>query len=61
MRENRRTEIIASAVTLARTEGLGAVTYEAIARNLGISKAGVVYHFPQRRDVLRAMVDHTTA
>lgn len=46
---------------LARAEGLGAVTYEAIAGNLGISKAGVVYHFPQRRDVLRAMVERTTS
>ena len=61
MRENRRTEIIASALALARAEGLDAVTYEAIARSLSISKAGVVYHFPQRRDVLRAMVERTSS
>lgn len=61
MRENRRTEIVTSAVRLARADGLDAVTYEAIARSLSISKAGVVYHFPQRRDVLRAMVERTTS
>lgn len=61
MRENRRTKIVTSAVALARAEGLEAVTYEAIARSLGISKAGVVYHFPQRGDVLRAMVERTTS
>ncbi|MDN5724305.1 MAG: TetR/AcrR family transcriptional regulator [Propionibacteriales bacterium] len=61
MRENRRTQIVSSAVALARADGLDAVTYDAIARRLGISKAGVVYHFPQRGDVLRAMVEQTTS
>lgn len=61
MRENRRTQIVSTAVELARADGLNAVTYDAIARSLDISKAGVVYHFPQRRDVLRAMVEQTSS
>ena len=60
MRPNRQTEIIKTATTLARAQGLGAVTYESISSAMGVTKAGVVYHFPQRRDLLRAMVGHTT-
>lgn len=40
---------------LVASDGLGAVSFDAIARELGISKQAVLYWFPSKGDLLAAM------
>ena len=60
MRRSRRDGIVRQALDIARTHGIASVTYESVATSLGITKAGIVYHFPQRADLLAAMVEQAT-
>jgi AcrR family transcriptional regulator len=38
-------------------EGAGRLTLDAVAREAGLSKGGVLYHFPTKEELLRAMVE----
>lgn len=48
-------KIIGIARELLASGGLGAVSFDAIARELGISKQAVLYWFPSKGDLLAAM------
>jgi AcrR family transcriptional regulator len=48
----RRTEIIAAATRLISERGYRGVTLEAIAREVGITKAGLQHHFASKTDLL---------
>lgn len=49
------TQILKIASEILATEGLGAVSFDAIARRLGKSKQAVLYWFPNKQDLLAAM------
>jgi len=49
------TKILRAAQALLARGGLGAVSFDAIARELGISKQAVLYWFPSKSDLLSAM------
>jgi len=54
-RTDTRTEILAIARDIVATEGLGGVSFDAIARRLGRSKQAVLYWFPSRTELLAAL------
>lgn len=58
MRPSKKTEILDAAVALIERENLEAVSYEALAEASGMSKSGIVYHFPSRHEILRGIHQH---
>lgn len=58
MRPSKKTEILDAAVALIEHENLEAVSYEALAEASGMSKSGIVYHFPSRHEIMRAIHQH---
>jgi AcrR family transcriptional regulator len=53
--------IIEGALKLLRAEGGGAITLETTARQVGMTKPGLMYHFPTREALMLAVVDHVAA
>ena len=51
-----KTEILDSALEVLRSGG--ALTIDAVARAVGITKPGVVHHFPTKDRLSMAVVDH---
>lgn len=58
MRPSKKTYILDAAVELIERENLEAVSYEALAEASGMSKSGIVYHFPSRYDIMRSIHHH---
>ena len=58
MRPSKKTEILDAAVALIERENLEAVSYDALAEASGMSKSGIVYHFPSRHEIMRAIHQH---
>lgn len=53
--QKSREEILEAARALLAAEGLGAVSFDAIARRLGRSKQAVLYWFPSKPELLAAL------
>jgi AcrR family transcriptional regulator len=51
-----RQRILQAAAALAREGGPGGLTFDAVARRLGLSKQAVLYWFPSRADLLASLV-----
>lgn len=45
-----------AAGAVIRRDGVRAMTLQAVAREAGVSKGGLLYHFPSKRDLITAMV-----
>jgi len=58
---NARERILAAAMEVAAENGAGHLSLDAIARKAGISKGGLLYHFPKKEDLMRALVEHHLA
>lgn len=56
-RPSGRTAMIEAAERVARRDGPGAVTVEAVIREAGVSRGGLMYHFPSKLDLIRALVE----
>jgi AcrR family transcriptional regulator len=54
--EQRRLEIIDTALRLAATHGPDRISAEAIARELGLSQPAVFRHFPRKGDIWNAVI-----
>jgi len=50
-----KTRIVAEALGLLRDGGMGAVTFDAVAARLGVSKQAVIYWFPNKAQLLGAV------
>lgn len=57
-RANNRTRLLEAAIRVAEQEGLPAVTLDAVAAEAGLTKGGLLYHFPSRRDLLLGVYEH---
>jgi AcrR family transcriptional regulator len=57
-RPNSRERILDAAVALAREVGPGNLSLDAVARRAGISKGGLLYNFPNKTALLKALVSH---
>lgn len=58
MRPSKKTEILDAAVDLIEQGGLDAVSYDALAEASGLSKSGIVYHFPSAYAIMRGIHQH---
>ncbi len=56
-----RERLLASAVQVAIREGISAMTLEAVAREAGVSKGGLLYHFSSKDELIAAMLEHHAA
>ena len=54
MRESNRTQILDAAARVVQREGIASVTYETVAAEAGLTKGGLVYHFPSRESLILA-------
>jgi AcrR family transcriptional regulator len=53
-----RDKICEAAIRTASRDGLLAMTLDKVAKEAGISKGGVMYHFPSKDDLVRAMLEY---
>jgi AcrR family transcriptional regulator len=56
--ERTRQAVIQAALAIIARDGPGKLTFDAIARESGISKGGVMHQFPSKVDVLKALLEH---
>jgi len=54
-------ELILEAVSLiVREDGIEKLTLEAVSKRAGISKGGLLYHFPNKDSLILGMIEHLT-
>jgi AcrR family transcriptional regulator len=58
---NTRQEILAAANQLVLTEGVAHLTLEAVAKRAGVSKGGLLYHFPSKEALIRGLIEQLNA
>lgn len=51
-------QIMQAALDIAAEKGAGKVTLDAVAKSSGLSKGGLLYHFPSKEALISAMVQH---
>ncbi|NLA56875.1 MAG: TetR family transcriptional regulator [Corynebacterium humireducens] len=61
MRHSKRGRILAAAVDIVAADGLEGLSYETLADTAGLSKSGVIYHFPSRHELLLGVHRHLAA
>src|SRR5436190_23026109 len=54
---NVRDRLLNAAEQVAIHDGVGSLTLEAVAREAGVSKGGLLYHFPSKSDLIIAIVE----
>ncbi|ANY66227.1 transcriptional regulator [Paenibacillus sp. BIHB 4019] len=57
----KRLLILSAASTVVKTHGAEKLTLEAVAKEAGISKGGLLHHFPNKQALIYAMVDESTS
>jgi AcrR family transcriptional regulator len=55
---NARDRILNAVLAITEKSGVGHLSLEAIARQAGVSKGGLLYHFPTKKSLMRALVEH---
>lgn len=55
-RQETRQTLLAAAVQVIQEEGLQCLTLEAVARVAGVSKGGLLYHFPSKETLITELV-----
>lgn len=58
MRQSKRTGILRAATHIVQRDGVTALTYESVATEAGLTKGGLLYHFPSREEMLLALHEH---
>ncbi|MBB5172326.1 TetR/AcrR family transcriptional regulator [Texcoconibacillus texcoconensis] len=57
-KRSRETEIIEAASRIVQQKGVFSLTLEAVAKEAGVSKGGLLYHFPTKEALVEGMVNH---
>ncbi len=52
-----RDRLLRAAIRVVATEGLPKLTLEAVARAAGVSKGGLLYHFPTKDALIQALIE----
>lgn len=60
-RKSARDRILEAAAEVARTQGAGHMSLESVAEKAGISKGGLLYHFPSKAALMRGSVEYFVA
>lgn len=55
MRKSKKAEIVGAALRIVEREGLPALTYESLAAEAGLTKGGLLYHFPSRDALIQTL------
>ncbi|WP_274631085.1 TetR/AcrR family transcriptional regulator [Arvimicrobium flavum] len=57
-RTDMKERLFDAAICVALENGFGKVTLDAVARQAGVSKGGLLHHFATKKDLIRAMLEH---
>jgi AcrR family transcriptional regulator len=57
-RNSKRVDIVDAVVAIVERDGLTAVTLDAVASETGLSRPGLLYHYPSREALLHATHQH---
>jgi AcrR family transcriptional regulator len=57
---SKRNHILSAASSIVKTHGAEKLTLEAVAKVAGISKGGLLHHFPKKQALINAMVEEST-
>ncbi|AYD05324.1 MULTISPECIES: TetR family transcriptional regulator [Rhizobium/Agrobacterium group] len=60
VRSSKRDEVLEAIVTIIERDGLTPVTLDAVAVETGMTRAGLLYHFPSREALIQATHEHLT-
>jgi AcrR family transcriptional regulator len=55
---SRKIDILHAASKVVSERGIFNLTLEAVAEEAGVSKGGLLYHFPSKEELVKGMVDH---
>jgi AcrR family transcriptional regulator len=58
MASNAKQRILDGSLELLRVQGGGTITLDAAAKQVGLTKPGLMYHFPTKEALMLAVVDH---
>jgi AcrR family transcriptional regulator len=58
---NARDRILNAVLAITKKSGVGHLSLDAIARQANVSKGGLLYHFPTKKALMRALVEHHLA
>lgn len=61
MRTSKKDQLIQTALEIIEHDGLGALTYDSLAAATGVSKSGLIYHFPSRNHLILELNRHCAA
>lgn len=57
---NKKKSILTAATEIVQEEGVVKLTLEAVAKRAGVSKGGLLYHFPSKEALIKGMVEEWT-
>ena len=57
-RPSNRAAIIEAALRVAERAGISALTHDSLAAESGLTKGGIIYHFPTKAELLRGIHEH---
>ncbi len=57
-KDNSRAQLMTCMMSIVRDEGAGALTYDNLVAKSGLTRGGILYHFPNKESMLRALVEH---
>lgn len=57
LRKNRRGLMLDAACEIAITQGAAQLTLDAVAKSAGVSKGGLLYHFPNKEALILGMIE----
>lgn len=58
MRASKRDQILDGVVRIIERDGMTAVTFDAVAAETGLTRGGLIYHFPSRDELILATHRH---
>ena len=58
MRTSSRTDILEAALRVVDAAGGADITYQSVATEAGLTKAGLMYHFATKDDLMIAVIEH---
>lgn len=58
MRPSNRSRILEAAIRVIQRDGVTGVTFDAVAAEAGVTRGGMMYHFPSREALLKAIHQH---
>ncbi|EGP8446816.1 TetR/AcrR family transcriptional regulator, partial [Listeria monocytogenes] len=57
---NKKNNLLTAASEIVKEEGVVKLTLEAVAQRAGVSKGGLLYHYPSKEALIKGMVEDWT-